>query len=82
MRVVMGRRCTLQFAAAEMPSSREIYKRILKLDAWQLKDELVNRCNVYYSKLKGGRSLFVARRLLRHFNAVFGLMRSEEKLVL
>ena len=40
--------------------------------AWQLKDGLVNRCNVYYSKRKGGRSLFVARRLLRHFNAVFG----------
>jgi hypothetical protein len=37
---------------------------------------------VYYAKRNGGRSMFVAPHLIRHFNAVFGLPRSSETLVL
>jgi hypothetical protein len=50
--------------------------------AWQLKDELVRLGRVYYSKIKGGRSMFVAPRLIPHFNTLFGVRRSEETLVL
>ncbi len=50
--------------------------------AWKLKDELVRLGKVYYSKLKGGRSMFIAPRLIPHFNALFGLRRSQETLIL
>lgn len=45
---------------------------------WTLKDELLARGNVYYAKLVRGKSTFVARRLIPHFHAVWGLRRSEE----
>jgi hypothetical protein len=50
--------------------------------AWTLKDELVRRGRVYYGKLRGSRSLFVARRLVPHFNALSGLTRKQEQSVL
>lgn len=46
--------------------------------AWTIKDELVRRGRVYYGKLRGNRSIFLARRLLPHFNALSGLRRKQE----
>jgi hypothetical protein len=45
---------------------------------WTIKDELVRRGRVYYGKLRGNRSIFITRRLVPHFNAIFGLKRKQE----
>jgi hypothetical protein len=45
---------------------------------WTIKDELARRGRVYYGKQRGNRSVFVARRLLPYFNALFGVERKEE----
>jgi len=47
--------------------------------AWTLKDQLLRRGKVYYAKLARGRPLFLARRMIPHFHAVWGVRRSEEK---
>ena len=45
---------------------------------WYLKDEVMRRGRVYYAKLAGGRSMFVAPRLISHFAAVWMPRRKEE----
>jgi hypothetical protein len=45
---------------------------------WLLKDDLVRRGKVYYGKLAGARTMFIAPRMIRYFHAVWGLRRSEE----
>ncbi len=47
--------------------------------AWTLKDEVMMRGKVYYSKLSKGRSTFVAPRLIPYFNAVWGVAKKDEK---
>jgi len=49
---------------------------------WYLKDEVMRRGRVYYAKLAGGRSMFVAPRLISHFAAVWMPRRKEESQVL
>ena len=49
---------------------------------WQLKDEVMRRGRVYYAKLAGGRSMFVAPRLISHFAAVWMTRQTDEPLVL
>jgi hypothetical protein len=46
--------------------------------AWTLKDEVVERGNVYYGKLAHGKATFLARRMVPYFNAVWGIRRSDE----
>lgn len=46
---------------------------------WVLKDELIQRGNVYYGKLAKGRTMFVAPRMLPYFYALFGVRKTEEK---
>ena len=46
---------------------------------WQLKDELLRRGKVYYAKLARGKSTFLAPRMIPHFQAVWGVRRSEEQ---
>ena len=46
--------------------------------AWVIKDEVMKRGRVYYSKLAKNRSTFLARRLIPHFNALWGIPRKEE----
>ena len=46
---------------------------------WVLKDELIKRGKVYYAKLARGRAMFLAPRMVPHFNAIWGLRRAEEK---
>src|SRR4051794_11815933 len=40
---------------------------------WTLKDELMKRANVYYAKLARGKATFVARRMIPHFHAIWGM---------
>ena len=49
---------------------------------WYLKDEVMRRGRVYYAKLAGGRSMFVAPRLVSHFAAVWMPPRKNEPEVL
>src|SRR5262245_35856237 len=46
--------------------------------AWYIKDEVMGRGRVYYAKLIKGNSTFVARRLVPHFNALWGVPRRKE----
>lgn len=46
--------------------------------AWVTKDEVMRRGKVYYAKLSKGRATFVARRLVPHFNALWGVPRKQE----
>jgi hypothetical protein len=46
---------------------------------WSLKDEIVRRSRVYYGKLFRGKTLFLAPRMVCHFNALWGVRRREEK---
>jgi hypothetical protein len=45
---------------------------------WRLKDDLVRRGKVYYGKLVGARTMFVAPRLIPCFHAVWGIRRADE----
>jgi hypothetical protein len=45
---------------------------------WYLKDEVMRRGRVYYAKLAGGRSMFVAPRLIGHFAAVWMPQKKDE----
>ncbi len=47
--------------------------------AWRLKDEVMMRGKVYYSKLCKGRSTFIAPRIIPYFNAIWGIPKSAEK---
>lgn len=46
--------------------------------AWNLKDQLMRRGKVYYSKLHRTRATFVSRRLVPHFKSIYGIPREEE----
>ena len=46
---------------------------------WYLKDEVMRRGRVYYAKLAGGRSMFVAPRLISDFAAVWMPRRKDER---
>lgn len=46
--------------------------------AWYIKDEVMRRGRVYYAKLVKGRSTFIARRLIPHFTALWGVARRRE----
>lgn len=39
---------------------------------WVLKDQLMSRGRVFYGKLARGRAIFVSRRLIPHFNSLWG----------
>src|SRR5437764_5806684 len=61
---------------AHMP--RNVQKDPESSATWLLKDELMRRGRVYYAKLTKGRSMFVAPRLVPHFNALWGVARRDE----
>ncbi len=46
--------------------------------AWTLKDEVMMRGKVYYSKLVKARSMFVAPRMIPYFNAIWGVPKNRE----
>ncbi|MGI8668740.1 MAG: AlkZ-related protein [Aridibacter sp.] len=47
--------------------------------AWTLKDEVMQRGKIYYSKLVKSRAMFVAPRLIPYFNSIYGIPKSKEK---
>ena len=47
--------------------------------AWTIKDDVLRRGNVYYAKLARGKAMFLSRRMIPHFNAVWGMPRRAEK---
>jgi hypothetical protein len=61
---------------AHMP--RNVQKDPESSLTWVLKDELMRRGRLYYAKLTKNRSTFVARRLVPHFNALWGVARRGE----
>ncbi len=61
---------------AVMP--RNVQKDPEASHTWLLKDELVRRGRVYYAKLARGKAMFVAPRLIPHFQAVWGVRRTDE----
>jgi hypothetical protein len=65
---------------AHMP--RNVQKDPESRLTWTIKDEVVRRGRVYYGKLRGNRSTFVARRLVPHFNALFGCRPADEATLL
>jgi len=65
---------------AHMP--RNVQKDPESSLTWTIKDELVRHGRVYYGKFRGGRSIFVTRELVPHFNAVWGIKRRQESTML
>ncbi|MGB8508396.1 MAG: crosslink repair DNA glycosylase YcaQ family protein, partial [Pyrinomonadaceae bacterium] len=57
---------------------RNVQKDLESSLAWRIKDEVMRRGRVYYAKLTKGRSMFVAPRLIPHFNALWGIARRKE----
>ncbi len=62
---------------AHMP--RNVQKDPEASRAWVIKDEVIERANVYYGKLVKGHSWFLARRMIPVFNAIWGVTRKAEK---
>lgn len=60
-------------------SPRNVQKDIEMSLAWTLKDEVMARGQVYYSKLCKARAMFVAPRLIPYFNAIWGVSKNQEK---
>jgi hypothetical protein len=61
---------------AVMP--RHVQKDPEASQTWLLKDEILRRGNVYYGKLARGRSMFLARRVIPYFHAIWGVRRADE----
>ncbi len=61
---------------AHMP--RNVQKDPESRLTWTIKDEVISRGRVYYGKLVRGRATFIARRLVPHYNALWGVPRSKE----
>lgn len=61
---------------AVMP--RNVQKDPEASEAWLLKDEVIRRGKVYYAKLARGKAMFVAPRLVPHFNTLWGVRPSQE----
>src|SRR6188508_3231765 len=45
---------------------------------WMLKDEIMKRGKVYYAKLGRGKAMFLAPRIVPHFNAIWGVRKADE----
>ena len=61
---------------AVMP--RNVQKDPEASHTWLLKDDLVRRGQVYYGKLAGARAMFMARRMVPYFHAIWGMRRTDE----
>ena len=61
---------------AHMP--RNVQKDFEASRAWVLKDEVIERGNLYYGKLVKGNSWFLAPRMIPIFNAIWGVSKKNE----
>jgi hypothetical protein len=62
---------------ATMP--RNVQKDPESFHTWILKDEVMRRGRAYYAKLSRGKAMFLARRMIPYFRALWGVPRREEK---
>src|SRR2546421_9712941 len=62
----------------DVSTPRNVQKNEETRLTWYLKDEVMRRGRVYYAKLAGGRSMFVAPRLISHFAGVWMPRRKDE----
>ena len=60
-------------------SPRNVQKDFEMSLAWELKDQVMQRGKIYYSKLCKGRAMFVAPKLIPYFNAIWGVTKNQEK---
>ena len=58
---------------------RNVQKDPESSHAWILKDEAMRRGRVYYGKLCRGKAMFLARRMIPYFRALWAVPRREEK---
>lgn len=65
---------------AHMP--RNVQKDPEASSAWVLKDEVIARGRIYYAKLVKGNSMFLAKRMIPVFNAIYGCSRGGESGIL
>lgn len=65
---------------AHMP--RNVQKDTEASKAWVLKDEVVARGKVYYGKVYKGHSMFLAKRMIPVFNALWGCSKKGESGIL
>ncbi|HQZ83236.1 MAG TPA: hypothetical protein PLR83_08450 [Pyrinomonadaceae bacterium] len=65
---------------AHMP--RNVQKDPEASTSWVLKDEVIARSNVYYGKVYKGHSVFVAKRMIPVFNALWGCSKKGESGIL
>ncbi len=63
----------------DVHSPRNVQKDFEMSLAWTLKDEVMQRGKIYYSKLCKSRAMFVAPRLIPYFNAIWGVSKAQEK---
>ena len=63
-------------------SPRNVQKDYEMSLAWTLKDEVMQRGKIYYSKLCKNRAMFVAPGLIPYFNAIWGVPKAAEKSIL
>ena len=61
---------------AVMP--RNVQKDPESSHTWLLKDELIRRGHVYYSKLAASRAMFIAPRMVPYFYSVWGVRPAEQ----
>lgn len=57
---------------------RNVQKDVETSAAWVLKDEVFRRGRVYYGKVVKMQAIFVAKRLVPAFNALFGVPKAKE----
>ena len=58
---------------------RNVQKDPESSHTWILKDEVMRRGRVYYSKLARGKTMFHAPGMIPYFKALWGMPRREEK---
>lgn len=61
---------------AVMP--RNVQKDPEASHTWLVKDDVVRRGKIYYAKVARGKAMFVAPRMVPHFNAIWGVKRADE----
>ena len=61
---------------AVMP--RNVQKDPEASHTWHLKDDLIRRGNVYYAKLAGARTMFLAPRMIPYFHSIWGMRHADE----
>jgi hypothetical protein len=57
---------------------RNVQKDPESSHTWRLKDDVVRRGKVYYGKLSGARTMFIAPRMVPYFHALWGVRRVDE----